>query len=303
MRNAVHNKRWDLVKEEVNTADLYIAQLKKPEKRDFVGSMFRNQMIDVMNQTNQLLERDEAFNYDDPTPLISKKFLPPLPEQILSNTATEAPDVVLEEQKTDLDYNPKFSKVQNNAIRLQKAMAKAQQNEQDPNFQEEQKGWLKAAKMEKPFRSLSQAFSRPTPPQKINKPKTASQPKQWNWMAQPEDSLRKAREAASKSQETSNNKPQKPHKPPKTKLNEAKTSEHSTPQSEQINWLVQPPDSWREAREGREVAVNEQEFLPSETVPDWRPQQEYQHHPEYMTDHTGPTYEETWDEDPTTTSQ
>jgi hypothetical protein len=73
MRNTVHNKRWDLVKEEVNTADLYIAQLRKPEEGDFIGSMFRNQMIDVMNQTNQLLERDEVFNYDDPTPLISKK--------------------------------------------------------------------------------------------------------------------------------------------------------------------------------------------------------------------------------------
>jgi DNA primase large subunit len=91
MRNAVHNKRFDIVQDEASKADQYIAQLKKPEEEDFVGSMFRNQMKDIMNQTNQLLERDELFDYTDPIPLISKKFLPPFPQQILSNTATVAP--------------------------------------------------------------------------------------------------------------------------------------------------------------------------------------------------------------------
>jgi hypothetical protein len=47
-------------------------------------------MIDIMNQTNQLLERDEVFDYTDPIPFISKKFLPPLPQQILSNIASAA---------------------------------------------------------------------------------------------------------------------------------------------------------------------------------------------------------------------
>jgi hypothetical protein len=116
-----------------------IAQLRKPEEGDLVGSMFRNQMIDVMNQSNQLLERDEIFDYDDPTPLISKKFLPPLPQQILSNTASEAPDVILEEEKTDFDYDPKLSKVQNNANRLQRAMKIARQNEQIPISQKNRK--------------------------------------------------------------------------------------------------------------------------------------------------------------------
>jgi hypothetical protein len=67
---------------------MYIARLEKPSEGNFVGTMFRNQMIDVMNQTNQLLNREETFDYDDPTPYISHKFLPPLPQQILSNTAT-----------------------------------------------------------------------------------------------------------------------------------------------------------------------------------------------------------------------
>jgi hypothetical protein len=40
MRNAVHNRRFDIVKEEANIADRYICQLKKPEEGDFVGSMF-----------------------------------------------------------------------------------------------------------------------------------------------------------------------------------------------------------------------------------------------------------------------
>jgi hypothetical protein len=77
MRNAVHNKRWDKVKEEENLTDLFIAKLEKPEKGDFVGNMFRNQMIDIMNHTNQLLGRNESFDYDDPEPYISKKNLPP----------------------------------------------------------------------------------------------------------------------------------------------------------------------------------------------------------------------------------
>jgi hypothetical protein len=50
MRNAEHNRRFNIVKEEANIADMYIGQLKKPEEGDFVGSMFLNQMIDIMNQ-------------------------------------------------------------------------------------------------------------------------------------------------------------------------------------------------------------------------------------------------------------
>jgi hypothetical protein len=134
MRNAVHNKRWDKVKEEVNLTDMFIAKLEKPEKGDFVGNMFRNQMIDVMNHTNQLLGRNESFDYDDPEPDISKKFLPPLPQQILSNTASEAPDVILEEQKTDQEYDPKLSKVQNNANRLRKAIALAEKMKKTQTF-------------------------------------------------------------------------------------------------------------------------------------------------------------------------
>jgi hypothetical protein len=117
--------------------------------------MFRDQMIDIMNQTNQLLERDEIFDYTDPTPLISKKFLPPLPQQIFRNTASAAPDVELEEQRTDLDYDPNLSKLQNNARRVQKAMKLEEINDQKPDYPDQQKEWLKAAKMEKPYGSLS----------------------------------------------------------------------------------------------------------------------------------------------------
>jgi hypothetical protein len=138
----------------------------------------------------------------------------------------------------------------------------------------------------------------------VNKPKPSSQPKQWNWMAQPKDPFREAREASSKSQEIPKkiNKPQKPRKSLETKSNEHETSEQSTPQTEQLNWLDQPPDSFREAREAM-LNNNEQEFLPSETVPDWRPQQENEFHQEWMTEHTEPAFEITMEEDSTITNQ
>jgi hypothetical protein len=76
MRNAVCNRRFDIVKEEVKITDQFICQLKRPEEGDFIGCMFRNRMIDIMNQSNQLLNRDELLDYTDPTPMIAKKFLP-----------------------------------------------------------------------------------------------------------------------------------------------------------------------------------------------------------------------------------
>jgi hypothetical protein len=166
------------------------------------------------------------------------------------------------------------------------------------------KKWLKAAKLEKPFGSLSQAFSQPSPPQKVNKSRPSSQPKQWNWMAQTKDPFREAREASSKSQEIreKNNKPQKPRKPLETRPDEHETSEQLTPQPEQSNWLDQPLDSFREAREAMSNN-NEQEYLPSETVPAWKPQQENGFQQEWMTEHTEPTFEITMEEDPTFTSQ
>jgi hypothetical protein len=82
MRNTVHNRRFDLVKEEVKIADQFICKLRRPEEGDFLGSMFKNQMIDLMNRTNQLLNLNETFDYTDPTPMTSTKFLLPLPNKL-----------------------------------------------------------------------------------------------------------------------------------------------------------------------------------------------------------------------------
>jgi hypothetical protein len=240
MRNEVHNRRFDIVKEEANLADMYIAQLRKPEERDFVGSMFRNQMIDIMNQTNQLLERDEVFDYTDPTPLISKKFLPPLPQQILSTTASAAPDVELEEHRTDTDYDPKLTKAQNNARQIQKAMILAQKNEQDPNYPDHQKEWLKAAKRDKPFSSVSQVYSQPTAPQTITE---------------------------------------------------------TEPESQLINWLTQRHDHFKVETESESQTIEE----PQQT--DWLQQQDSGWNSEKLEDYKGPTFEESWSEDPTIISQ
>jgi hypothetical protein len=83
--------------------------MRKSNQGPFVGVRFRNQMIVLMNRSHQLLDNKERFEYINPSPYISRQFLPPLPQQILSNTASEAPDGILEEQKTDLDYDPKLS--------------------------------------------------------------------------------------------------------------------------------------------------------------------------------------------------
>jgi hypothetical protein len=124
-------------------------------------------------------------------------------------------------------------------------------------------------------------------------------------MAQPSDPFKEAKESSSKSQNpTKENNPQKnkPQKPPKAKESIPETTEQLTPQSEQLNLLDQPSDPFRKARETA-ANDNEQEYLPSETVPDWRPQQVNEFHPEWMIEHAEPAFEETWDEDPTITSQ
>jgi hypothetical protein len=36
MRNAYHNRRFDIVKEDVKIADQFICQLKRPEDGDFI---------------------------------------------------------------------------------------------------------------------------------------------------------------------------------------------------------------------------------------------------------------------------
>jgi hypothetical protein len=125
-------------------------------------------------------------------------------------------------------------------------------------------------------------------------------------MAQPSDPFKGARELPNKSQETlteKENDPQKnkPQKPPKSKII-PETTEQPTPQPGQLNWLDQPADPFRKARE---MAANEteQEYLPSETAPDWRPQQVNEFHPEWMTQHTEPAFEITMEEEPNVTSQ
>jgi hypothetical protein len=96
-----------------------------------------------MNQTNQLLNRDEVFDYTDPIPMISKKFLSPLPDQIISRTASDTPDVMLEEQQTDMDYVPNLSKIQNNARRVQKAMELAEKQREVQTFRNSKKNGSK----------------------------------------------------------------------------------------------------------------------------------------------------------------
>jgi hypothetical protein len=66
-------------------------------------------MVNLMNHWLQLLDRKESFDYTDPTPYISRQFLPPLPQQIVSNTARPTPDVNLGEHKTDYNDDPKLS--------------------------------------------------------------------------------------------------------------------------------------------------------------------------------------------------
>jgi hypothetical protein len=87
-----------------------------------------------------------------------------------------------------MDYDLKLSKVQHNARQIERARINAEEMKKDPNYPEEQKKWLKAAKLEKPYDSTSQPSAQPKPPHKIEQIEPSSQ--QDNWMTQRHDPFR-----------------------------------------------------------------------------------------------------------------
>jgi hypothetical protein len=99
-----------------------------------------------------------------------------------------------------MNYDRKLTKAQNNVKQIDRARERAKQYEQDPNYPEQQKEWLKEAKMEKPYPSLSQMPSQPKAPKKIKQIEPTSQ--QDNWMTRRHDPFRKNTESVVEQSQT-----------------------------------------------------------------------------------------------------
>jgi hypothetical protein len=89
-------------------------------------------------------------------------------------------------------------------------------------------------------------------------------------------------------------------KSPKSLSVESQNQTQESQNQEQFNWLAQPPDTFREARE---KATTEQEHFPSESFPEWRRQQNNAPHPDLLIDSTIPIQEEMFSESSTISSQ
>jgi hypothetical protein len=113
MSNALHSKRFNEIRSAEIRAEEIIDTLNPPIPGDFVGKCFRDQIIYVMNFTYQVKNIPIKIDYKDTRKNLMTEFLPP-PQLILSNIATAAEEVVLEQQK--ITYNtddPKLTKFQN----------------------------------------------------------------------------------------------------------------------------------------------------------------------------------------------
>jgi hypothetical protein len=125
MRDSLHGGRFAEIREAGMKAEDLMARYAKPIEGDFIGQNFRNQIIDVMNATYQIKNIPLNVEYTDKRKRLMLDFLPPEPQQILSNTATEREGVDIKKTgafyKTDKPENPNSI---NNIFRIQSAIQK-----------------------------------------------------------------------------------------------------------------------------------------------------------------------------------